>query len=119
MYKRIAGITGPAEQGDMRGELEDRFGPVPPSVENLLRYAVLKAVAEQMRVHSVERKAEEVWLRFHPEAVVDPARLTNFVRKRRGATLRPDGTLRFRLEGPEHEFFLRIQNVLQELAPRP
>ena len=119
MYKRIAGIAGPSELDDMRGELEDRFGPVPPSVETLLRYAVLKAVAEQMRVQSVERKGEEVWLRFHSEALVDPARLTSFVRKRRGTTLRPDGTLRFRLEGPERDFFLHIQNVLQELAPRP
>ena len=33
--------------------------------------------------------------------------------------LLPDGTLRFRLEGPERDFFLQIQNVLQELAPRP
>ncbi|MBI4164329.1 MAG: hypothetical protein HY508_01185, partial [Acidobacteria bacterium] len=92
---------------------------VPSSVENLLHYALLKAVAEQLRVQSIERKADEVWLRFHPEALVDTARLTNFIRRRRGAALRPDGTMRFRLAGPEGEIFAQIQNVLQELAPRP
>ncbi|MBI4165657.1 MAG: transcription-repair coupling factor, partial [Acidobacteria bacterium] len=74
MYKRIAGMSKPTERDDMHGELEDRFGPVPSSVENLLHYALLKAVAEQLRVQSIERKAEEVWLRFHPEALVDTAR---------------------------------------------
>jgi transcription-repair coupling factor (superfamily II helicase) len=119
MYKRIAGMGQPAERDDMHGELEDRFGPVPSSVENLLRYAVLKAVAEQLRVQSIERKADEIWLKFHPEALIDTARLTHFIHKRRGATLRPDGTMRFRLAGPEGDFFGQIQNVLQELAPRP
>jgi transcription-repair coupling factor (superfamily II helicase) len=103
----------------MRGELEDRFGPMPASVRDLLRYAVLRAVAEQRRVQSIERKGDEVWLRFHPEAPVDTARLTSFVRKRRGAALRPDGILRFRLEAPEALIFERLQNVLQELAPQP
>jgi transcription-repair coupling factor (superfamily II helicase) len=119
MYKRIAGITSPGESEDMRGELEDRFGPMPASVRDLLRYAVLRAVAEQRRVQSIERKGDEVWLRFHPEAPVDTARLTSFVRKRRGAALRPDGILRFRLEAPEALIFERLQNVLQELAPQP
>ena len=118
MYKRIAGIATSADRDDMQAELSDRFGPVPPSVENLVRYAVLKAAAEQLRVQSVERNENEVWLKFHPEALVEPASVTSFVRQRRGATLRPDGTLRFRLEAPDSEFFCEIQNALQELGPR-
>ena len=31
-------------------ELGDRFGPPPPAVENLLDYAVLKALAEKLLV---------------------------------------------------------------------
>ena len=118
MYKRIAGIETPAQSDEMRSELADRFGAVPQTVENLLRYAVLKAVAEGLRVHSVERKGEEVWLKFHAEALVDPDRLTRFLGQRRGATLRPDGTLRFWLGGRESDPFAPIQNVLQELAAR-
>jgi len=32
----------------MLKELEDRFGPPPPAVQNLLDYALLKAQAEKM-----------------------------------------------------------------------
>ena len=118
MYKRIAGMATATQSADMRTELADRFGAVPEPVENLLRYAMLKAAAENFRVQSVERKGGEISLKFHPEALVDPNRLTGFIRKRRGSSLRPDGTLRFRLEGRGDDSFRQIQNVLQELAAR-
>jgi len=115
MYKRISGLATPAERLDLEAELTDRYGPAPPSIANLLNYALLKSAAEQLLVQSIERKGEEIWIRFHPEAPVSPEKLTGFVRRRRGASLRPDGTLRFRLPGHDGDFFGQIQNVLQEL----
>jgi transcription-repair coupling factor (superfamily II helicase) len=115
MYKRISGLTTPAECAELRAELADRYGPVPASVLNLLDYALLKSAAEQILVQSIERKAGEVWIRFHPEAAINPEKLTLFIRRRRGASLRPDGTLRFGLPGHGDGFFEQIQNVLQEL----
>ncbi len=117
MYKRISAISTPEQQADMRTELADRFGPVPPSIENLLRYALLKSAAERMLVQSVERKADEVWLKLHTDSPVDPAKVAGFVRRRRGASLRPDGTLRFQLHATEANCVESIQNVLQEFAP--
>ena len=115
MYKRISGLTTPTECAELRAELADRYGPVPPSVVNLLDYALLKSAAEQILVQSIERKAGEVWIRFHPEAAINPEKLTHFIRRRRGASLRPDGTLRFGLPGQAEGLFEQIQNVLQEL----
>jgi len=117
MYKRLAAIATPEQHADIQTELVDRYGPIPPSVGNLLKYAMLKAAAEQVLVQSVERKADEIWLRFHPVAPVDAEKLASFVRRRRGASLRPDGTLRFRLAAPDGDCFEQIQNVLRELAP--
>jgi hypothetical protein len=68
-------------------------------------------------IQSIERKADEMWLKFHSETPVAAERLTQFVRRRRGASLRPDGSLRFRLAAPQGEFFAALQNVLQELQP--
>ncbi|MFB3923838.1 MAG: transcription-repair coupling factor [Terriglobia bacterium] len=115
MYKRISGLANRAACEEMRAELADRYGPLPPSVEHLLDYALLKSVAEQVLVQSIERKGADVWIRFHPEAAISPEKLTLFVRKRRGSSLRPDGTLRFALPGGGDGFFEQIQNVLQEL----
>ncbi|HEX2715161.1 MAG TPA: transcription-repair coupling factor, partial [Candidatus Acidoferrales bacterium] len=59
-YKRIAGISSEAEQEEVRHELEDRFGPLPPAVEHLLDYAVLKALCEKLLVASVDRRGSQV-----------------------------------------------------------
>jgi len=115
MYKRISGLASEAERAELEAELLDRYGAIPPSVFNLLNYALLKSAAERLLIQSIERKADEIWLRFHAEAPVDPDQLTQFVRRHREASFRPEGTLRFRLASPDGDLFQRIQNVLQEL----
>ncbi len=75
MYKRISSAATVTERADLEGELTDRFGPIPPSVSNLLDYALLKSAAERLLVHTVERKGDEVWIKFHEQAPVDPLRV--------------------------------------------
>ncbi len=115
MYKRISSLPSPEARGELESELADRFGPIPPSVENLLSYAQLKSVAERMLVQLVERKGDEVWIRFHEQAPVSAGKLTLFIRRHRGASLRPDGVLRFRLAGAEKELPEQVSNALQEI----
>ncbi len=122
MYKRISSLTGKDERDAIEQELVDRYGPIPPSVENLLRYALLKSVAEAMLVQSIERKADELWVKFHADAPVSAEKLKQFMRRHKEASLRPDGVLRFRLgpvqPGPqngESDLPQRVQVVLQEL----
>jgi transcription-repair coupling factor (superfamily II helicase) len=118
MYKRISSLSTPEARADLEAELRDRFGPIPSSVHHLLDYALLKSTAEQLLVQSVERKADEIWLRFHQQAPVDPAKLTHWVRRHPHTSLRPDGVLRFRVDG-SGDVLARIQDVLQELRPSP
>jgi transcription-repair coupling factor (superfamily II helicase) len=114
MYKRISTLTTPAARAEIEGELADRFGPIPPSVRNLLDYALLKARAEQMLIQSVERKGDELRLRFHEQTPVSLERLQALLRTRRGAALRPEGLLQIRLR--DHPSLLdQVQNLLQEL----
>jgi transcription-repair coupling factor (superfamily II helicase) len=118
MYKRISGVAAPAERTEMEAELTDRFGPIPPPVSNLLDYALLKSAAERLMVQSVECKADEIWMKFHEQAPLDPQRLTQFVRRRREASFRPDRVLRFRVRERGGNLLAQLQNVLQELHPQ-
>ena len=115
MYKRISSLSTVEACADLEAELVDRYGPVPASVRNLFSYALLKSAAERLLVHSIERKEDEVWLRFHAQAPVDPQKLTQFLRRRRNASFRPDGVLRFRLASADGDLPGQIQNALQEL----
>jgi transcription-repair coupling factor (superfamily II helicase) len=115
LYKRISSLASPEARADLEAELVDRYGALPPSVTNLLDYALLKSAAEGLLVQSIEKKGEEIWMRFHEQAPVDARKLAQFVRARREAVLRPDGLLRFRLREPASNPLPRIQNILQEL----
>jgi transcription-repair coupling factor (superfamily II helicase) len=98
-YKRIAGITNDTEREEVGRELADRFGPSPPAVGNLLDYALLKGLAEQLLVSSIERRANEVAIKFHPETTLPPEKLVGLIRARgEGMRLDPGGTLWMRIE---------------------
>ena len=55
MYKRIADIENQEEWMDMRGELVDRFGDMPKSVENLLDIVLLKAMAHEVYITQIKQ----------------------------------------------------------------
>ncbi|HEV2178304.1 MAG TPA: transcription-repair coupling factor [Terriglobia bacterium] len=115
MYKRISSLSTSEERGALESELADRYGPPPDAVLTLLDYALLKSAAEQLLVQSVERKADEIWIRFHEQAPVDADRLSRFIHQRRDSSLRPDGVLRFGLKVRDGDVLGRLRNILQEL----
>jgi transcription-repair coupling factor (superfamily II helicase) len=92
-YKRISSIGNEAEKQDVRKELEDRFGGLPKSVENLLDFAMLKSLSERLSIAAVERQGNKVALRFHPETTLEPAAVVKVVRSRKGIKLDPSGVL--------------------------
>jgi transcription-repair coupling factor (superfamily II helicase) len=116
MYKRISSLAAPEARGELESELADRFGPIPVPVANLLSYAQLKSAAEGLLVQSVERKGDEVWVRFHEQAPVHAGKLAAFVRRHRGAQMRPDGTLRFRTSAAAAGLPEAIANALREIS---
>ena len=114
-YKRIAETRNEQERETLRRELEDRFGPPPPQIDNLLDYAVLKSLCERLQIASVERRASEVVIKFHPTTPVRPERLVTLVRKQRGTKLDPSGVLTVALERSDQTVAEAIRNVLLPL----
>ena len=117
-YKRIAGIANETEREEVNSELADRFGPPPPAVGNLLDYALLKGLAEGLLVSSIERRANEVAIKFHPETPLSPENLVSLIRsKGEGLRLDPSGTLWMRLEKPRR-IAESVRNVLLPLETK-
>jgi transcription-repair coupling factor (superfamily II helicase) len=115
IYKRIASVTSDAERVEVRRELADRFGPPPSAVENLLEYAVLKALAEKMLVATIDRKQDQIAIKFYDDTPLGPERLVKLVRKRRGMRLDPTGVLWFDWKGDAGGPMAAARNVLQQL----
>ncbi|MFN7920556.1 MAG: transcription-repair coupling factor [Bryobacteraceae bacterium] len=93
-YKRIAEASDAAKAAKALEDLVDRYGPAPPAVALLLRFAVLKSAAERAGIESIERKAGAVQLKFHPDSQIDPERLMDLVQNEPGAQFSPGGILR-------------------------
>jgi len=117
-YKRIAGIANETEKEEVNRELVDRFGPPPLAVGNLLDYALLKGLAEGLLVSSIERKANEVAVKFHAETSLPPEKLVGLIRSK-GEVLRldPSGTLWIRLE-KRGRIAESVRNVLLPLETK-
>ena len=120
MYKRVAGVETPSQLSDVEAELNDRYGPPPPAVRNLLDYASLKLLCLQVGVTAVERKRDSVTIKFLPNATVDPEQLARFVAAQRGTQFTPDGMLKFGLKaGAADEVLKTLREVLEKLASSP
>ncbi|MFY9938785.1 MAG: TRCF domain-containing protein, partial [Silvibacterium sp.] len=119
MYKVIAGVQNDAAIADVRAELEDRYGPLPESLRHLLDASLLRIECERIGVSQIDRKRDQLHIRFTESAGVDPGRLMKLVAKnaKRGAQFTPQGVLRYPLTSPKPDGVLaEIRALLGELA---
>jgi transcription-repair coupling factor (superfamily II helicase) len=76
-------------------ELEDRFGPAPAAIGNLLDYAVLKGLCEKLGVSSLERRGDQAAVKFHEQTTVRGERVVGLLQRWEGMRLDPSGVLWF------------------------
>ncbi len=85
IYKRIASIENEVEMDDMLEELIDRYGDIPRKVQQLLRIALLKALAHSAYLVAVEQKGEQFQFTMYERAKVHAERIPALLEKYRGA----------------------------------
>jgi len=115
VYKRIAGVASEETRQEVLAELRDRFGPPPRAVENLLEYALLKALAEKLSVAAIDRRGDRVAIRWHDETPVRPENLVKIIRSRKDMRLDPTGTLWLEWKRQPEGIAEAMRNVLLEL----
>jgi transcription-repair coupling factor (superfamily II helicase) len=117
MYKRVAGVEREAQLQDVRAELIDRYGEPPAAVGNLLEYADLKLLAVRVGVNTIERKRDQISIKFRQNATIDPERLARFVASQRGAQFTPDGTLKLTQKATAAgEVLVTLKDLLEHLS---
>ena len=76
IYKRVSSIVGQSEINSLRDELEDRFGPVPNELEQLINYTRLRHLAEKALVQSIEKTKEGIIIKFNDKTPIRPQKLS-------------------------------------------
>jgi transcription-repair coupling factor (superfamily II helicase) len=84
LYKRLTGVTTDAEIDDVRAELEDRFGPLPPAAEHLVEVVGLRVAARTLGIEKVEVGSGKALVKFAATTPVSPDRLVRLIQASRG-----------------------------------
>ncbi len=117
MYKRAAGVENEDQLEDVRKELQDRYGPIPIPVRNLLAAAALKLLCERTGVLNIDRKRDVLTIKFTETAAIDPERLAKFVARTKGAQFTPGGVLKVNLKSTQAEAVIeQVGALLRELG---
>jgi transcription-repair coupling factor (superfamily II helicase) len=97
LYKRLAGARRGDELTAIADEMQDRFGPLPPLVDSLLRVMDLRRAFKDLLVTAARVRGDMVVLEFHPETPVRADTLFALARKEKGRVqLFPDSRLGYR-----------------------
>jgi transcription-repair coupling factor (superfamily II helicase) len=97
IYRRLASARSEKDLEEIREELRDRYGPFPPSLENLLQIMYLKQFLKKARVRRLSTERDKIVVTFDSQAPVDPQRLVSAIARGQGAReFTPDQRLKIR-----------------------
>ena len=107
LYNRIASLKTREELKHMRLELEDRFGPVPTPVTNLLEIIAIKQVCRLHNIAKISAGSTGVAIMFHRF----PKDLIPAFSEHKGIVIRNDGSIVIKCLPAQH--LSRLQGVLR------
>jgi transcription-repair coupling factor (superfamily II helicase) len=98
-YKRISSAETEESLMQIHAEIEDRYGRIPESVDNLFEYGRLRKLAETMRLISIDRAGDFIAFKLADNARVAPEKLMSTLAENEGSSFSPSGILRIALNG--------------------
>jgi transcription-repair coupling factor (superfamily II helicase) len=100
-YRRMANARTLPDVDRLLEELQDRYGPLSPSLVNLAAHTRTRVKAERIGIESVDRDGSTVVLKFRQDAKVDPGLLLKLIKSRKDLTLLPPAVLRLAIEAKQ------------------
>ena len=120
LYKRIAGASDGGELDDLKGEIIDRFGLLPMSVQNLFQITEIKLRAQHLGILKVDLGDTKGKLEFSKTTSVEPMEIVRLVQQQ-SDTYRLDGASTLRIDADLPEFVDRVafvQSLFKLLSPQ-
>ncbi|MEO7025999.1 MAG: transcription-repair coupling factor, partial [Caulobacteraceae bacterium] len=118
LYRRLSDAERSDDREALAAELIDRFGPLPPEADQLLKVVAIKGLCRDANVAKIDVGPKGAVVTFRGDHFANPAALVSFVQKN-GVTwrLRPDQKISVKGEwGTPAERLAAAERVLRELA---
>ena len=91
LYRRLGELTDLKEIDGFGAEMIDRFGPLPPEVQNLLKVVYVKSLCRTANVEKVDAGPKGLVVTFRDKQFPNPAGLVQYIAKQGTmAKIRPD-----------------------------
>jgi transcription-repair coupling factor (superfamily II helicase) len=91
LYRRLSTLETDEDIESFAAEMIDRFGPIPPEVEQLFEIVAIKAMCRRAHVEKVDAGPKGVIVSFRDNHFADPAGLVRYVSEQgTQAKVRPD-----------------------------
>ena len=114
-YKRISSAESESELADVHAEIEDRYGPIPETIENLFEYARLRREASKLGIISIDREGDRLAVKFTEQARINPDKLIAMISEGT-ASFAPSGVLKIGLESQDDAaVFDEVRGLLNHL----
>ena len=114
-YKRISSAESEEDLADIHAELEDRYGPIPVTIENLFEFARLRREASSLAILSIDRENDKLAVKFSESAKIDPERIVEMVSSG-NASFTPAGVLKVRLpDQDDAAVFHKVRELMTQL----
>ena len=112
-YKRISSADSEETLRRIYAEINDRYGKMSESVENLFEYARLRKLAEEMHIVSVDKTKDGFAVKLGENAKIAPEKLMQFLTESEGSTFSPNGILRVITK--EENLIETARKILEEI----
>jgi transcription-repair coupling factor (superfamily II helicase) len=116
LYKRISSIERLEDIDKIQKEIEDRYGPFPPSIRTLLLYGIVKFLAQMIKIRSIDRIGNKIVFKFFPTSTADLKHI-HVILERYSGSLTPQGVMVLHLpSGNESDIMSETIFVLKQLS---
>jgi transcription-repair coupling factor (superfamily II helicase) len=119
LYKRISAAASQLDLDNLRVEIIDRFGLLPPAMKNLFQVTGLKIIAQSLGIIKLDLGEERGKLEFSKTTKVDPMEIVKLVQQE-SQIFKLDGASTLRIEKDLGEFTERVEfsiELFNRLAP--
>ncbi len=119
LYRRLSDLESASEIEGFAAELIDRFGDIPPEVENLMDIMGIKILCRQANIDHVEAGPKGAVIGFHKGAANDPLKVMQWIESKRGSIkIRPKDQriIAIRHWETAEERVKGVQSLVKEIA---
>jgi transcription-repair coupling factor (superfamily II helicase) len=118
LYKRIASTPSRDELDELKVEMIDRFGPLPPYAQSLFRATYLKLRAATLGIRKIDAGASNGYFVFEEQNAIDPKSVLKLIQGK-PKEYRLDGPLKLRfahIARTEEALFSRVEQLVEQLS---